>query len=470
MATLRVRKGKNSGAVFTVHDSVKPTLIGRDPSTNISLDDERASRKHSRVLRAFGSWIIQDLGSSNGTLLEGKRIDKARIEDGASIQVGNTLFSFHADHLPPPSSREVYGTRLLTVLHEEGGVLVHRAFQAAMDREVRVDRLASGWRLPGHVYDFAREAIDEASKISHPGVDSLLHGAVQEGEKCYVVLRIRAGETLSSCFDDILEEPLAVRVGLFRSLVDILLSRAVWEKLRSPIGLHQITLVRDEDGSLSASVPALELPALVTERTGGLSHLPTYTPYLPPELNGPGSPPETIAFSSTMYVLGAIGYHILTGQPPMGEGPVRKTLENHKKLVPAPAGLLCPALPEEASDLLNQMLDKDPGRRPAGRLELVSVLEATESRLLEAFPPALPKARSGPAPVVSSAVAGDRPKPAAPKPAGNGAQKSRSSLKTRRKHIPFLGSYLSLPLWLGFWAALFFGARFLVKHLLLGNL
>ncbi|MBN1443064.1 MAG: FHA domain-containing protein, partial [Planctomycetes bacterium] len=386
MAILRVRKGKFPDRVHAVFDSVKPTLIGRDASAHISLEDERASRRHARILRAHGSWLLQDLGSSNGTFVDRQRIDKIRLEDGLTIQIGNTLLSFHADEWPPAPAEEVYGARLVEVVGEEGGVVVHKAYQAAMDREVRVDKLAPGWRLATPVREAVERALEEAAKATHRALDSLVHGVVRN-DGGYAIFRSRGGEPLSCVLGEILGEPLFVRLSITSQLVDALLARAVWQSLRSPIGLHQILIARSADRSFEVSLPAVELRALATERTGGLPHLPTYAPYLPPEIARLSGPPEEISFPSTMYVLGAIGYHLLTGHPPMGEVSVRKIIENHQQLEPAPANLVCPEIQESLSALLSRMLAKDPADRPAGRMEVAAVLEEA---MRECPPPAAP--------------------------------------------------------------------------------
>lgn len=49
-----------------------PILVGRDPSSDVVIDDSRVSRQHLRLTFTGSNWIAQDLGSSNGTYIEGK--------------------------------------------------------------------------------------------------------------------------------------------------------------------------------------------------------------------------------------------------------------------------------------------------------------------------------------------------------------------------------------------------------------
>jgi len=72
------------------------TLIGRNPTTDITLLDENISREHAIVLldEETGSYTIEDLQSSNGTKVNGKRIRTAELNDTDEIEIGNTRFRF----------------------------------------------------------------------------------------------------------------------------------------------------------------------------------------------------------------------------------------------------------------------------------------------------------------------------------------------------------------------------------------
>jgi pSer/pThr/pTyr-binding forkhead associated (FHA) protein len=72
------------------------TLIGRNPTTDITLLDEGISREHALILRdeATSSFTIEDLQSTNGTKVNGKRVRSAVLADGDEIEVGHTRFRF----------------------------------------------------------------------------------------------------------------------------------------------------------------------------------------------------------------------------------------------------------------------------------------------------------------------------------------------------------------------------------------
>ena len=76
--------------------SAYETIIGRNPTTDITLLDESISREHAIVAldEATGSYILEDLQSTNGTKVNGKGVRSHELEHGDEIEVGHTKFKF----------------------------------------------------------------------------------------------------------------------------------------------------------------------------------------------------------------------------------------------------------------------------------------------------------------------------------------------------------------------------------------
>jgi hypothetical protein len=74
----------------------KPVIIGRLPDCDVTLSDPNVSRRHAEV-RPFGTgFLVVDLGSTNGTRVNGKTVSEHQLEDGDSITVGATRLRFDA--------------------------------------------------------------------------------------------------------------------------------------------------------------------------------------------------------------------------------------------------------------------------------------------------------------------------------------------------------------------------------------
>lgn len=90
---LIVTRGGTAGARFALDED--DVQIGRHPDSKIFLDDVTVSRRHARVLREpSGTYVLEDVGSLNGTYLDGERIERAPLREGSQVQVGKFRLVF----------------------------------------------------------------------------------------------------------------------------------------------------------------------------------------------------------------------------------------------------------------------------------------------------------------------------------------------------------------------------------------
>ncbi|HZQ27758.1 MAG TPA: DUF3662 and FHA domain-containing protein [Acidimicrobiales bacterium] len=73
-----------------------PVTIGRLPECDIVLGDTKVSRRHAEVRRDGGDVVVVDLGSTNGTKVNGAGVRERRLADGDEITVGTTTLRFEA--------------------------------------------------------------------------------------------------------------------------------------------------------------------------------------------------------------------------------------------------------------------------------------------------------------------------------------------------------------------------------------
>jgi len=73
------------------------TLIGRSPAAHLCIADESISREHAVILFEGEAFVVEDLQSTNGTRLNGKRIRTAPLSDGDELQFGQTRLRFALD-------------------------------------------------------------------------------------------------------------------------------------------------------------------------------------------------------------------------------------------------------------------------------------------------------------------------------------------------------------------------------------
>jgi len=93
-AKLVIANGGFDGAEYPLE--AEETLIGRNPTTDVTLLDENISREHALILfeAETDTYTIEDLQSTNGTKVNGKGIRSHPLQPGDVIQIGHTRFEF----------------------------------------------------------------------------------------------------------------------------------------------------------------------------------------------------------------------------------------------------------------------------------------------------------------------------------------------------------------------------------------
>lgn len=97
LAWLVIIKGPDTGHMFQL--SPEPAVIGRDGACDIIVDDSAASRRHAKLRMVVGDdklphFLVHDLASGNGTLLNDEEMLKGELRDGDTLTVGSTEMVF----------------------------------------------------------------------------------------------------------------------------------------------------------------------------------------------------------------------------------------------------------------------------------------------------------------------------------------------------------------------------------------
>ena len=82
--------------------------IGREPKSTVCINDASVSRHHARIVVVQGAATIEDLGSKNGTQLNGTRLTQpARLADGDQIALGAIMLTFRNESRTSPTETVV---------------------------------------------------------------------------------------------------------------------------------------------------------------------------------------------------------------------------------------------------------------------------------------------------------------------------------------------------------------------------
>lgn len=153
------------------------TTLGRSAEADVSLNgDSTVSRLHSSIERYPGGWVLRDLGSTNGTFLNGERVAGDRpLCSGDEIRVGARVFLFHDGGAAGNVEATAQGEAPPTLTRREHEVLVELC-RPLGDRTAAFPRPSSVAEIAGRLF------IGQATVKFH--LDNLFDkfGLVQPGE------------------------------------------------------------------------------------------------------------------------------------------------------------------------------------------------------------------------------------------------------------------------------------------------
>lgn len=110
---LRITDRRGRAKVHTL--GTLPVVLGRDETLPIPIDDPQSSRRHCQIDAVDEkSFRVSDLNSTNGTLLNGRKITRAVVSDGDRIKIGETIIEFM--RVQEVSVEDDTGMRRLSVL------------------------------------------------------------------------------------------------------------------------------------------------------------------------------------------------------------------------------------------------------------------------------------------------------------------------------------------------------------------
>lgn len=195
--TLHTLTGEGGEALrtFTVREDA-PAVVGRSPTCEVCLPDDRVSRKHASLLFRHPTWFIVDLESSQGTFVNGTRLTPntpTPLEPGDLVRIASWTFRVFVGVVPVPSARTIDDTdavsRITSVGSLRAGAQSHSArclrlladcmttFNSATD-EQELALAAVRTVLDGSGYARAavlvREGSDEAGRAGGAGRSALL--------------------------------------------------------------------------------------------------------------------------------------------------------------------------------------------------------------------------------------------------------------------------------------------------------
>ena len=341
-------------------------ILGRNPDCHIRVEADLVSRRHAKLTLNFDNALIEDLGSSNGTLVNGKPVAGAtRLWPNQKIQIGTAtieLRRLRTDSAPDmslaPSQQALRDMLPEEILREKkydiGGVIAKGGMGAILDaKEVAIKRrVAMKVMLDTNDAEAIARFIAEAQvtgQLEHPNIVPIYELGVDENGQVYYTMKMVRGITLKKVLELLAKGvaetaqkfPLSALLTVFQKVCDAIAfahSKGVIHRDLKPenimLGDFGSVLVMDwglakvlDPTRAAASVaPGQDLRSIVhtasgDANTGSMTLAGTImgTPqYMAPE-QARGEI-ETLDARTDIYALGAILFHVLFLRAPVSGG------------------------------------------------------------------------------------------------------------------------------------------------------
>lgn len=348
--------------------------IGRQSTNDIVVLEEKASRVHARIIPSGRQFIVEDLNSSNGTFLNGVKIQRHVLKQGDEIRIGGLRLTFFEDKALNLEGQILGGKYRVQEKIGAGGMgAVYRATQVSMQRVVALkvlkDELAQN---PAFVRAFLQEA-RAAGRLNHPNIVKVHDFGGIEGTY-YFSMEYVDGESL----EDFLQREGKVYPERAMDIV-LQVAKALQHAQEHKILHRDIkpqNILTDKQGKVKLT--DLGLARVVTEEGSERRRAIVGTPhYMAPEV----AQQKKTDIRSDIYSLGATLFHMLTGRVPYAGSSSLSVITKHiHQPVPSPRQFDV-TIPEPVCRLAERMMAKNPGLRPSSARELVAEIEAIKEKL-----------------------------------------------------------------------------------------
>jgi len=170
----------------TIFPLLETTTVGRGEDNSIILSNPTVSMNHARITFENGNWEVEDLGSANGIIVNGKRLSKAILKPDVSYIIGETAFRFIEESASEQNDQFFQTAEILSAKFEELGHIVETERAKSLSGRLRegvvgVPFLSSLWE------EELRKLINTATLHVIEGEETVISQG-DPGRSIYIVL------------------------------------------------------------------------------------------------------------------------------------------------------------------------------------------------------------------------------------------------------------------------------------------
>lgn len=129
---LRFISGKYQGGEFPISPD-KPIVVGRSSDLDMVLVEDMVSRKHARIAMQTGEVWIEDLGSTNGTFVNGEKIKRAKLKEGDRVLIGTSILKLIASDVASDPKNTTEARKNLENVAEARRTMAGRSMSGSLE-------------------------------------------------------------------------------------------------------------------------------------------------------------------------------------------------------------------------------------------------------------------------------------------------------------------------------------------------
>jgi len=371
MAKITLRKEGHADEEYRIKDRLS---IGRRNSNDIVINDNLCSRDHAVIFESEGSYRVRDLGSHNGTYLNGEKISERELGKDDVIRIGNTEFYFSRASVDTLLGQRIGGYKILEVLGEGGMGKVYKARQIAMDRLVALKVLSSKVTEDDSFIAAFKQEAKVAGQLNHHNVVSVHDFGKTDDGNYFLSMEFVDGENIQEILQRKGKLSTAQSVIIISEVAKALKFAHSKSIIHSDVKPQNILL--DKNGNVKVADLGLAKyfgKSSFDRKQNTVMGTPYY---MSPEQATKGR----VDARTDIYSLGATLFHMVTGRPPFdGETPLTILTKHVTEEVPSPRKYDI-TISHQISSLIKKMMAKSPDDRHADISEVEKKLDLIKNQ------------------------------------------------------------------------------------------
>lgn len=389
---LTVIAGPDAGRTFSL-DPGQTLVVGRGEKSAARLSDPSVSRVHFEIGNDGGDVLVADRGSSSGTFVDGKQVDKSKMKIGSMIQAGDTRFRLEeqatTERTVAPANRpdtseakplaQLVGTelgpyKLLEIIGKGNSGLLFKAHDAEKDRIAAVKVLTPQFTDNDEQRQRFVRAMKTMLPIKNDRIINLFN-AGKNGPYCWAAMEYIEGENLSQLIERTGIDGMLDWKKVWLAAVDV--ARALNTGYEHKIIHRNVTPTnilrrkRDDACLLGDFMLAKALEGTLAQQVTQPGQILGDIPYMAPERTLADAEVDT---RSDMYGLGATCYALLTGRPPVSGDSLTEMIKNVREETPEPPKKFQLSVNDLFQDIVMSLIEKNPADRIQTPSDLIKEL------------------------------------------------------------------------------------------------